>query len=511
MRGLRAATWVGLPAAVALAGGLLVSASVGGLRGPGRQHASQQFVKKHGTTTRLLSERQCLATRSIRIPCYDPAQVENAYDVQPLFERGVNGAGQTIAIVTSFGSPTVASDLATFDDRFDIPAPPSFRVIQPAGPVPPYDGSTTTMVGWAGEATLDVEWAHAMAPGASILLVETPVSETEGTVGFPQIVSAETYVIDHGLADVISQSFGANEQTFTSLQSVQSLREAFEDAAAKGVTVVAASGDTGASDALTASGRTYSTTPTVTWPASDPLVTAVGGTELSLDAAGARTRPDRAWNDTDSKVVNEFVFGTTSPHPDATGGGLSSFFSRPSYQDGVSGTVGDRRGVPDISMSAACSGLVDTYQSFRGPTPPGWYYVCGTSEAAPLFAGIVALADQEAGHPLGIIDPALYAMAARHDRGIVAVHAGGNTVSFSQGGTTHTVDGYEADGSYNLATGLGTVDAAYFVPELVRAVATVGHGVTYGFVVSGPAGGSTTTSTTTGAPPAADARGGAAG
>jgi len=480
MRGLRMVTWVGLPAA-ALAAGLSLSATV---PVPGRaadRAPGQQIMKDHASTARFLTERQCIATPSIRIPCYDPAQVQAAYDVGPLFARGITGKGQAIVIVASFGSPTIAADLSTFDARFHLQAPPSLQVIQPAGPVPRYDPRTTTMVGWAGETTLDVEWAHVLAPDARILLVETPVSETEGTVGFPQIVSAETYVIDHRLGDVISQSFGANEETFSSLQSVEALRSAYEEAASHGVTVLASSGDTGASDAMTASAKRYSTTPTVTWPASDPLVTAVGGTQLSLDAAGTRTRPDRVWNDTASKVVNDFVFGTSKAHPDASGGGLSTFFTRPSFQDSVASVVGTHRGVPDISMSAACSGLVDTYQSFRGPTPPGWYYVCGTSEASPLFAGIVALADQAAGRPLGFINPALYEMAATHQPGIVGITGGDNTVTFAQDGSVHTVPGYAARGGYSLATGLGTVDAALFVPELVRAERSAGHGVTYGF------------------------------
>lgn len=476
----RGAKWAGVPIAVALVGAIGAS----GFVPPAGRHwesaHTQQLAKHHSTTSQFLTESQCVATTSIRIPCYDAAQMQAAYDEGPLFRRGIDGAGQTIVIVDSFGSPTVRTDLAIFDAEFDLPAPPSLKILQPVGKVPRFNPDTTTMAGWAGETTLDVEWAHAMAPGANILLVETPVSETEGTAGFPQIVAAENYVIERHLGDVISQSFGANEHTFSSVGALEALRSAYVNAAAQGVTVLASSGDTGASDYTTATGTHYSTTPAVTWPASDPLVTAVGGTTLRLDTAGRRTAPDVAWNDTTTKSVNSFLFGTRKPHPDASGGGLSSVFSRPSYQDGVAGVVGDQRGVPDISMSAGCSGLVDTYQSFPGPTPPGWYYVCGTSEAAPLFAGIVALADQEAGHPLGLLNPALYAMAAAHAPGIVDVVQGDNTVRFRQTGSMHTVDGYLAGPGYDLATGLGTVNAARFVPELVRAVTTVGSSVSYG-------------------------------
>ena len=142
-------------------------------------------------------------------------------------------------------------------------------------------------------------------------------------------------------------------------------------------------------------------------------------------------------------------------------------FGRPSYQNGVRGTVGGHRGVPDISMSAACTGAVNVYQSFGGQ-PAGWYALCGTSGSTPMFAGIVALADQVAGHPLGLINPALYKMASAHLPGLVSVRSGNNTVSFRQGGRSHTVHGFGARAGYNLAAGLGTVNAQYFVPELAR-------------------------------------------
>jgi subtilase family serine protease len=121
--------------------------------------------------------------------------------------------------------------------------------------------------------------------------------------------------------------------------------------------------------------------------------------------------------------------------------------------------------VPDISMSGACDGSVNVYQSFAGE-PVGWYPTCGTSEATPLFAGVVALAAQRAGHPLGLLNPALYFMAESAAPGLVDVTSGDNTVSFTQGGTKRTVTGYRALPGYDLASGVGTVDAALFVPEL---------------------------------------------
>ncbi|MBV8187713.1 MAG: protease, partial [Alphaproteobacteria bacterium] len=146
----------------------------------------------------------CLANYGLH--CYQPFQLEKAYNLKPLREAGIDGRGRTIVIVDSFGSPTIEHDLQVFDQTFGLPDPPSLTIIQPAGPVPPFDPTNSDMTGWAAETTLDVEWAHVFAPGAAILLVETPVSETEGVQGFPEIVKAENYVIDHDLGDVISQS-----------------------------------------------------------------------------------------------------------------------------------------------------------------------------------------------------------------------------------------------------------------------------------------------------------------
>lgn len=397
--------------------------------------------------------------QAYKVACFTPAQIRQAYHLPPLYARGVTGKGTTIVIVDSFGSPTIRNDLSVFDKAFGLPAPPRFQIIHPAGPVPAYNPGNSDMVGWAGETTLDVEWAHVIAPGANLLLVETPVSETEGVHGFPQIVAAEQYVLGHHLGDVISQSFSATEQTFPSAASVSALRGAYQQATRDRVTVLAASGDAGTAD-VGLDESTYYLVPVTSWPDSDPLVTGVGGTQLHTNLT-----TQTVWNDTYNQAANEFADGSPGPNPLAGGGGRSITFTRPSYQNGVKNVVGNRRGVPDVSMSAACNGSVDTYQSFGG-APAGWSPSCGTSEATPLFAGIVALADQVAGHSLGLINPALYKLSAQKARGIVDVTAGSNAVSFMQGGHLRTVRGYTARTGYDLASGVGTVDAQYFVPEL---------------------------------------------
>jgi subtilase family serine protease len=431
------------------------------------------------------------------VACYQAFQLQRAYDLAPLFSRGIEGQGETIVIVDAFGSPSIASDLRTFDSGMGLPNPPSFQVITPEGPITTNPKDCTKVFsptgpdlcsdyyGWTDETSLDVEWSHAMAPEANILLVETPMTETEGIYGFPQIVAAENYVIDHHLGDVISQSFGANEQTFTNPGQIYSLRSAYVNAARHGVTVLAASGDNGATDDICdpSSGCANpndviccSSTRAIDWPSSDPLVTGVGGTKLSLNDEGYRTAPDTVWNDLSS------TFGTPGPvfTSGSSGGGLSTVFSRPRFQDGVAGIVGDSRGTPDIAMSAAGSGSVDFYDS-TDPSAGGWNIIAGTSEASPLFSGIVALADQVAGHSLGDLNPALYAMAQSGvPDGIVPVSQGTNSYTYcvaadvkSNGSCASSSDlvavpGFSANGSYNDATGWGTVNAATFVPALAR-------------------------------------------
>jgi subtilase family serine protease len=392
---------------------------------------------------------------NLGIHCYQPAQLTTAYNVAPLHNAGIDGRGRTIVIVDAFGSPTIANDLHVFDQTFGLPDPPSLTIRQDAGAVPPFDPTNSDMAGWADETTLDVEWSHVFAPGAKILLEETPVSETEGVQGFPEIVKAENFVINHHLGDVISQSFGATEETFPNTRSILNLRSAFQNAAAHGVTVLASSGDDGATNAE-ANGSDLYPTAVNSWPSSDPLVTSVGGTMLDLDANGNRLAPDVVWNDLDS------VGGG------AGGGGVSSVFPRPSFQDGARQVTANHRGTPDISMSAAVDGAVVLYYSFL-PTSVGYHLVGGTSEASPEFAGIVAMADQVAGHSLGNINSRLYQLASlRSAAGVVDVTSGNNTFGpfTNSDGTTHTVVGYNAGPGYDLASGNGTVNATRFVPAL---------------------------------------------
>jgi subtilase family serine protease len=395
------------------------------------------------------------------INCYTPTQLRVAYDLNPLYNgsatgKDITGAGRTIVIVDSFGSPTIAADLHHFDQQFGFPDP-TLQIMQ-FGSVPPFDPTNATEVGWAEETSLDVEYAHSIAPGAKIVLAETAVAETEGVTGFPEMMNAEESLINRGIGDVITQSFGATENTFPgfssgNFSSLLNLRYAFKDALAHNVTVLGSSGDNGATDDEL-NGTTLYPYRVNSWPSSDPLVTSVGGSQLNLNQAGNKVTPDVVWND---------GFG-------AGGGGVSAVFSRPLYQLGVRNVVGSHRGTPDISMSAAVNGGVWVYMSFAGiETPgvsdPGYYIFGGTSEASPIFSGIVALASQAAGHRLGLINPALYLMGALGrggftSNGIVDITSGNN----SFGGVT----GFNATPGYDLASGWGTIDAAKFVPVLAK-------------------------------------------
>ncbi|GLX48605.1 hypothetical protein Shyhy01_15550 [Streptomyces hygroscopicus subsp. hygroscopicus] len=391
-----------------------------------------------------LSIAQCQAKWHIN--CYTPLQYRTAYRLGALYREGITGKGRTIVIVDSFGSPTIQHDLDVYSKQFGM-ASTKVSVVK-WGKVPPFDPKNPDMTGWAGESTLDVEMAHAAAPGAKIVLVETGVAETEGVTGLPEMMSAEKSLIDHGVGDVITQSFDATENTFPGFDkgdfsSIRNLRYAFEDAARKGVTVLGSSGDDGPTNSTLDGSGDYPMRVN-SWPSSDPLVTSVGGTQLHLDDHGDRVSPDSVYND----------YG-------AGGGGESHVFSRPAFQNGVKKIVGTHRGTPDISMSAAVNGGAWVYSSYD-PTAVGWNVYGGTSESSPLFAGVVALADQVAGHRLGNINAALYSLAKHRGTGVVDVNDGTDN---SYGGVT----GYKAVDGYDMATGVGTPDAPSFVKALAKA------------------------------------------
>jgi subtilase family serine protease len=430
-----------IPAALLLATSCVLAPGTADAAGAGARSAAPPNLTN-------LTPAECIT--DLGAPCYSPQAIRTAYDLAPLYKQGLDGKGVTIAIVDSFGSPTVHSDLNGFDKEFGLPPPPHFQVITPAGAIPRFSRQDPNMSGWLVETDLDVEYAHAIAPGANILLVETPVAETTGTAGFPQIVTAEDYLLDHHMAQVISQSFGTAEATFPSKQALLGLRGDYLKAKADQVTVLAASGDLGPTD--------YDNQmvpyphPAVDWPSSDPLVTSVGGTEVSLTPSGRRRRPDSAWDAGNA----------------ASGGGRSSVFSRPAWQSAVAGVVGNHRGTPDVAVDAG-QGVALYVSADLSPSGKNHFDIgSGTSLSTPVFAGMVAIADQEAGHSLGFLNPDLYRLYGSHSAGIVDVTSGRTSVDFERDGRDVNLRGWPATRGYDLATGIGTIDAALFVPALVK-------------------------------------------
>jgi subtilase family serine protease len=449
---MRLSSRIAATLAISLTAVAALGASVAGAY-PVSRHLPRVTLRRAGAPTTAECEAE------YGIACYGPVQLEKAYNLPELYAQGDEGQGQTIVIVDSFGSPTAEKDLARFDKIFKLPAPPSFQVIQPAGAVRPFEKDNVEMAGWAFETDLDIEYSHAIAPKANILLVETPEEETEGVTGFPQIVAAENYVIEHHLGDVISQSFGATEETFPSKASLLSLRSAFENAAANNVTVLGASGDEGSANVNLS--EEFYRHPANSWPSSDPLVTSVGGTRLHLNEAGERTAPDSVWND--------IPIGIDA----AGGGGPSHVFELPGFQKLVKTHSGNHRATPDISMSGAVDGGVLVLTGYRtnvpGEPPPNTLSIVGgTSESTPLFSGIVALADQIAGHSLGNINPALYALESNPLSGIVDVTEGDNTFTVlgEEGESLFTIRGFKAKRGYDMASGLGTVNGYVFAHAL---------------------------------------------
>lgn len=480
-------------AAAIAAAGLGTAPAAGGNPVVVPQVAGYAYLKAGETPP---TEAQC---NSVGRRCFTPAAMQAAYNLGPLHAQGLDGRGRTIAIVDSFGYAQAESDLKVYSQRFGLPlmcgmpdvscqpGMATFSRLQLGGrPVkdPPPSNSTGLEASnaWALEVALDLEMAHTMAPGANLLLVHTPTAETLGVQGLPQMMNLEQQVVDGGMADVISQSFGTGEEAFHSTASLQNLRHAFQSAATKGVTVLASSGDGGSENDLKSPVKDPAAIPfpSVGWPASDPLVTAVGGTFLCVDPATGTQIDDNSPPADCAKNSGQREVGWTF-----AGGGFSHVFARPDYQNSLpagSTAIGSMRGVPDIGMQASQVTGVLVYDTAPGdangglscdqngsPCSAGWYVVGGTSSGTPQWAGLVAITDQIAGKPLGQINDDLYALAngPNYASMFFDVTTGNNSnPSFPN------IPGFPATKGWDPVTGLGTPNAAALLPALAAKAAT---------------------------------------
>lgn len=382
--------------------------------------------------------------------CYSPSQIQTAYGFDKLYRLGLNGRGRTIVIIDAYSNPYMATDLSIFDQTFGLPDP-VFTQVAPDG-LTPFDINDPEQVGWSGEIALDVEWAHAVAPGANITLVLARSSDDA------DILSATKYAVDNNLGDVISQSFGEAESCLDPQIRAQE-HLVFQSATAKGITLVASSGDSGAAQP-SCDGSSY--VKSTSDPASDPLVTAVGGTNLQADLSG-RYGSERAWSDQYSGCYPTDQQG-------CSGGGVSDVWGRPFYQARLGGTVGRSRGVPDVAYNAGVDGGVLThwgvgnlvYGGAEGltETDPVFWQFGGTSAGSPQWAGLAAIASQVARRRLGLINDQLYAIGlsplgryAFHD-----VTTGNNNYA--------DISGYSAGRGWDPVTGLGSPRAEVLVPLL---------------------------------------------
>ncbi len=436
--------------------------------------------------------------------CYAPSDIRAAYGVSglgdPTTGTGTLGRGRTIVLVDSYGSPTAAADLKYFHDTFypNLPAPnfdQRFPQGKPNFSNPNGNGQSgpSAAANWSGEATLDIEWAYAIAPLAHIVLIAVPPAETEGVQGLPNLFKAISGEVDaEPGGTVFSMSFGVTEQTFggAAAQQTSKFDAVFQNGIAKGDTFFASSGDDGSTGVAKQHKDTATYPyPTDGWPASSPFVTSAGGTQLQYGWTWDPTSDTPLLADGSQNPAyfnytsggNQNVVWNESWLPAATGGGPSAIYGRPSWQSGVLSGAGDHRLVPDISWNAAVNGGVLVYiTAFPTYQRAGWHVYGGTSAASPQLAALTALANEKRADakkpPLGNINPLLYSNPGWFTDVVPVVQG------TAQSG--HLVNNqlwqYNADGSvspgpvpgwptlpgYDMTTGLGTPSAPAYVNGL---------------------------------------------
>ena len=404
-----------------------------------------------------------------------PSDWATIYNVNPVYTANITGSGKTIAII---GRTNIhVSDVTQFRSFTGLPANTPTVILN--GPDPGDLGG-----GEEVEALLDNEWSGAIGQGATVKFVVSESTETEDGVTL-----SEVYIVDNDLGDVMSESFSLCEPVEDQFADVLALdEEQAEQAAAQGITFVAATGDSGAAGCDSAGAATETHGLAVGLPASDPFTTAVGGTEFNENNDNAmywdpntgdalKYIPEDVWNETCAP-------GTCQPDQPpllGTGGGVSILFDKPPYQAGVTGIPNDgQRDVPDISFSAAGHDgyIVCLQASCSNPNNISVDVVAGTSASTPSFAGVMSLVDQKTGSRQGLANVVLYHLAAGETLAncnastlepgtppaanciFNDVTVGNNSVP---GETSYPNGKYAATVGYDPATGLGSANVANLV------------------------------------------------
>lgn len=415
---------------------------------------NQPFYQATGN---LPTDQYCLS--HLHVSCLSPEAIQQAFRLNPLYRSGIDGKDQTIVLLGAGHTTTLQADVHHFDQTWGLPDP-SLTIKQTHGPPAPYTcpGGVDLL---EGESTLDVEWSHAIAPGAKIVLLigsnQVGLQPRENCSGDLTLLQDVNDAINQHLGQIISMSLGGSELGFDTDTAADAANrqeyfdqgdEVFQQAVTDHVTVIASAGDDGVTNPDDPNNpASYWNKPNVSWPASDPNVLAVGGTLLSLDAS----------NDYQSEVVWNDQLG-------ATGGGRSAISAEPDYQKHVpdQSLFHDDRGVPDVAFpadgflvydSSGGAGLGQVNSEWNH-----WQVVGGTSASAPSWAGFMALANQLRGQPLGFIQPLLYALQGK---GMHDVTSGNNSL--------HSVTGFSAQKGFDLVSGWGTPIADQFIPDLVEA------------------------------------------
>ena len=323
------------------------------------------------------------------IPDYTPAQLQAQYGLPTAYKAGLDGTGQTIVLLEAYGYPTIEADANAFCKLTGLPSFTSsnFKIIYPQGP--PVSPNAGVLAGWDVEIALDVQWAHSIAPGAKIVVVAAAGQDNES------LQAAMSYIVQNHLADTINDSWETDQDLFSGPLEEQSFDQILEMAAAKGISFQFSSGDGGDGGLGTPIGA-----PLV--PSNSPHATAVGGTSIVNNINGKGYEP-LGWG---GSFVGLNSNGVQDPPVElpffgGSGGGESLYFPKPSWQASLPGTG---RQVPDISALAdPYTGvpIVLTSQGVQG-VQPGWG---GTSLASPIITALLAIANQNAGHSLGLLAP----------------------------------------------------------------------------------------------------------